>query len=241
MKVRRLVRQVLGVAVLAWLFAPAAFGQQTDIIHRYSFTNDASDSVGTANGTLMGDAVISGNQVVLDGTAGTYVDLSAVGPDIGFLTDATFEAWVTVDMIANWARIFDFGQDTTNNMFLVPSNGSNGVPRFALTTGGAGMEQQVQAAPPFPVGTETHVAVTIDSVNQIATLYINGLVAATIYNYSNAPYLMGATINNYLGRSQYAGDPYLTGSIDEFRIYARALADTDIATSYANGPDGTPP
>ena len=43
--------------------------------HRYSFTTDASDSVGHADGTLEGAATISGGQVHLDGTRGTYVNL----------------------------------------------------------------------------------------------------------------------------------------------------------------------
>ena len=38
--------------------------------HRYSFTKDASDSVGHADGTLEGAATISGGQVHLDGTRG---------------------------------------------------------------------------------------------------------------------------------------------------------------------------
>ncbi len=43
--------------------------------HRYSFATDASDSVGHADGTLEGAATISGGQVHLDGTRGTFVNL----------------------------------------------------------------------------------------------------------------------------------------------------------------------
>jgi hypothetical protein len=239
MKMRCIIRRGLGAAVVAWLFAAPAFG--SDIIHRYSFTADASDSVGGADGTLMGDATISGGQVVLDGTAGTYVDLSAVGNDIGNLADATFEVWVTWQDPANgyWQRIFDFGMDTTTNMFLTPHPNAHG-PRFALTLNGGGDEQQVETASPFPFGVETHVAVTLDAANQIGSLYVNGQIAAIIYGYTNTPSQMGATTNNYLGKSQY-NDPYFNGSINEFRIYNRALSAADIATSYAGGPDGTPP
>jgi hypothetical protein len=230
---------MLAAAVVAWLFAAPAFAQ-SDIIHRYSFTADASDSVGGANGTLMGNATISGGQVVLDGTDGTYVDLSAVGNDIGNLADVTFETWVTWNLQNPWSRIFDIGQDTTNNMFLTPNNGNIGTVRFAATAGGFSKEQQVTITSQLPDGTATHVAVTIDAANQIGTLYLNGMPAAIIFNYSFTPSLLGATVNNYLGKSQYA-DPYFTGSIDEFRIYNRALSASDIATSYAGGPDGTPP
>ena len=47
----------------------------TVLKHRYSFSTDASDSVGHADGTLVGAASISSGQVHLKGTRGTYVNL----------------------------------------------------------------------------------------------------------------------------------------------------------------------
>jgi hypothetical protein len=167
------------------------------------------------------------------------VDLP-LGDTIGNLTNATFEMWVNWNLQGSWSRVFDFGQDTTNNMFLTPRNGNIHTMRFAATTGGFATEQQITITNQLPDGAATHVAVTIDADNQIATLYMNGMPAAIIFNYSFTPSSLGATGNNYLGKSQYA-DPYFTGSIDEFRIYNRALSASDIAASYAGGPDGTPP
>jgi hypothetical protein len=43
-------------------------------------------------------------------------------------------------------------------------------------------------------------------------------------------------VNNYLGRSQWA-DPYFNGLIDEFRIYSVPLAASEIAATYALGPN----
>jgi hypothetical protein len=39
---------------------------------------------------------------------------------------------------------------------------------------------------------------------------------------------LGETTENFLGRSQYAADAYYFGSLDEFRIYDRALSDEEI-------------
>ena len=47
----------------------AAGNPATVLQHRYSFTTDASDSVGHADGTLEGAATISGGQVHLDALA----------------------------------------------------------------------------------------------------------------------------------------------------------------------------
>ena len=103
--------------------------------HRYPFTTDASDVVGTANGILQGGASIANNQLVLDGVSG-YVSLPAglVAAD----TNITLEAWVTNTVSATWSRIFDFGSGTTVNMFLTPVAGGTGALRFAITTGGNG-------------------------------------------------------------------------------------------------------
>src|SRR5205085_2503960 len=110
-----------------------------------------------------------------------------------------------------WQRIFDFGMDTTNNMFLTPHPGAHGT-RFALTINGGGDEQQIETAIPFPSGVETHIAITIDADNQVGTIYLNGQVVGLTYGYTNTPGLLGATANNYLGKSQY-NDPYFNGSI----------------------------
>ena len=48
------------------------------------------------------------------------------------------------------------------------------------------------------------------------------------------PSSLGSTANNYLGKSQYP-DPYLNGSIDEFRIYNVGLSAAEIAATSALG------
>jgi hypothetical protein len=44
---------------------------------------------------------------------------------------------------------------------------------------------------------------------------------------------MGATTQNWIGRSQYSSDPYLNGYVDDFRIYTRALTASEIAALAA--------
>jgi len=79
------------------------------LTHRYSFTTDASDSVGGANGTLMGAATVSGGKLVLDGSFGTYVDLPASEINIATNTAVTFETWVTFGDAQTWGYLFGFG------------------------------------------------------------------------------------------------------------------------------------
>jgi hypothetical protein len=57
--------------VMAFLALSAGPASAQTLMDRYSFTTDASDSVGANNGTLQGDASIaSGGGLSLDGGAG---------------------------------------------------------------------------------------------------------------------------------------------------------------------------
>ncbi|NLK42487.1 MAG: cellulase family glycosylhydrolase, partial [Planctomycetes bacterium] len=86
------------------------------------------------NGALNGDAVWTegrfANAIYLNGTDG-YVSLPTGVVD--GLTDVTISAWVNLDTISDWSRIFDFGNDTKESMYLTPRNGS-GVLSFAVST-----------------------------------------------------------------------------------------------------------
>lgn len=67
-----------------------------------------------------------------------------------------------------------------------------------------------------------HVAVT--KVGNVATLYVNGAVVGTNINMTLSPSDLGITTQNWIGKSQFSTDPNLAGSIDDFRIYNRALS-----------------
>jgi hypothetical protein len=54
-------------------------------------------------------------------------------------------------------------------------------------------------------------------------VYLDGDLAASGPT-ATLPRDLGNTTQNWLGRSQYAADAYFSGSLDEFRIYNRALS-----------------
>ncbi len=228
-------RRFLLAAVLT-LLGTAGAGS-ADVIHRWSFNGDPSDSVGGADAILMGGASVDGSQLQLDGVD-SYAVLP-IGDDLLNLTNCAFEGWVTWNRtpVDAWERIFDFGNDTVENMFLTPRNGNNGRVRFSITIDGGGDEEQTTSGYHFPTGTEVHFAVVINADYGINTLYLNGLPAAVTYGNMLTPYVFDTPMmNNYLGKSQY-NDPYFMGSINEFRVYNAALSDDDVYNSYLAGPD----
>jgi hypothetical protein len=198
--------------------------------YRFNETSGTSAADATGNGktaTLAGGATWvagqSGNAVNLSGTA-QYVTVPA-----GILSGATaftIATWVRLDAIANWARLFDFGSGTSTGMFLTPRS-SSGTARFAITTSGSGGEQRINAPAALPTGAWTHVAVTL--AGGVGILYVNRAEVARTSTMTLTPASLGSTTQNWIGRSQYSGDPYLDGAVDDFRIYSRALSASEIA------------
>jgi hypothetical protein len=248
------VRFLFHGAVLAAALGLAGPASAT-LVHRYSFTTDARDSVGTANGAAaqlrdangpVGSPVtFQSGQAVLDGTGG-YIDLP--NGIVSGLTNLTLETWVTWTGAGNWQRIFDFGtgdvgEDTDgskrpasalNYLFLTPQSSATGRTRLAITdqSNGAGQERPVlDDTDIFPYN-EVHVAVVYGPSG--AHLYINGVEKAK--GAVSIPLSAVKDVNNWLGRSNWP-DPLFAGTFNEFRIHDSLLTSQAVAASAAGGPD----
>jgi hypothetical protein len=162
-----------------------------------------------------------GNAVRLAGT-GDYVDLpKSIASGLG---DFTISAWVKPAADTTWSRVLDFGTGTTKYMFLTVNAG--GGPRFAITTGGSGGEQQLTSSTQLPLNTWSHLAVTLSGTT--GTLYVDGKAVATNDQMTLHPSDLGDTTQDWIGRSEF-GDPYLNATVDDFAIYSRALSASEVA------------
>lgn len=187
----------------------------------------AADSTGNGvTGTLNNGASWTtgneGNAVDLSGS-NQYVSL----PDdiIENLSDFTIAAWVKVESTSNWMRIFDFGDSNGRYMFLTPRAG-DGKVRFAIGTNYYYNEDFVEGTAALPTNQWVHVAVTLSG--KVGRLYVNGELVGANAEMNLTPFQVGGTSQNWIGRSQYGGDPYLNGQVDDFRIYSNALPSGDI-------------
>ncbi|WP_373231214.1 LamG-like jellyroll fold domain-containing protein [Cohnella sp.] len=185
-----------------------------------------TDSAGSSNGTLNGGASWtagkSGQGVSLDGTD-DYISFPAL---VQGYTDFTISTWVKLDALHTWDRIFDFGSGTNAYMLLTPKSGSNTL-RFTITNSGGGGEQFVESAKSIPTGAWMHLAVVLSG--STAILYVNGEEVAR-NTISLTPARLGTLTNNYIGKAQYTGNPYMQGTVDDFRVYNSALSASDLSS-----------
>jgi hypothetical protein len=222
-------------------------GLRDALVHRYRFEGAGTtvrDTKGTAHGTLIGAALPdNGTLTLAGGTSDQYVDL----PNrlISGLQDVTIEAWVTWSGGDPWQRIFDFGDSTAasegtqdmgrSHLFITPQgSGSSGTNLLALFRTPAG-EVVAQAAAPLATNVMKHVAVVVDGAGDLMTLYLDGQPAASIA--FTAALSDVNDINNWIGRSQWLVDAEFGGVVHELRIYAAALGSSQLANSFAAGPD----
>ncbi|WP_427917815.1 beta-L-arabinofuranosidase domain-containing protein [Streptomyces sp. cg40] len=200
--------------------------------HRFDETSGTAASDATGNGRTA--QLVGGAAWLADGLLGGAVTLDGVDGHVALAEDLlagasaySLATWVRLDgRPGTWSRIFDLGTGVTANMFLTPLSG-DGTLRYAITAGGAGAEQRIDAEP-LPTDRWVHVAVAYG--DGTAVLYVDGAEAGRNAAVTVEPRRFGNHVRaGYIGRSQYA-DPYLKGAVDDFRVYGRALSAAEVAT-----------
>ena len=203
----------------------------------YEMEEDLSDSSGSKlNGTsdfslyyddesLSTGAFNLGSALILNGID-QYVNVP-VGNLLPTLTDSTYSIWFNIDSesTGSYMRAFDFGDDTTNYMFLCVRTGSTGGPEFALRSpdSDSAAEQDVGGSSGLSEGWH-HLAAVINGTTM--SLYADGTLLESDET-DTLPADLGATANNWLGQSQFEDSLY-DGLLDDFRIYNRALSEGEV-------------
>ena len=94
---------------------------------------------------------------------------------------------------------------------------TTGTLRFTIRNNGS-VEQNIVGPSALPTGGWHHVAVTLNG--STGTMYLpDGQAVGSNTGMTIKPSDLGATTQNWIGRSQWSVDPYLDGRVDDFRIY----------------------
>jgi len=215
------------------------------VYHFNSSVNDATsngknltdNSTADLSGSKIGNGRRLNNNPFVTSASSSLQYLQLPNNMFSSVADFSFEGWVWIDAATtSWERIFDFGRNTTFNMFLCPSigNATTGIKRFAITKNGNGAEQQISSATSTSTAAWHYFVVTINNSNNTGTLYYDGASNASNASMTLRPDSLGADNSNYFGRSQYTADEGLYGNFDEFRLSNTVRNANWITTSYNN-------
>ncbi len=148
----------------------------------------------------------------------------ATNPIAGCTTELTVAAWIKLDEVQPWARVFDFGTATTRFIYLAPSDGAG--MHFAMVSENGAFDLVSPTVPVSADGMWHHVAATV-AADGTVTLYADGAAGARGTSANVTPADFASMTDLWLGKSRFP-DPYLHGAIDEMRIGCRALTADEI-------------
>ena len=263
-------RRLIPGALLLLTGAMSAAGPQqaaAAIAHRYSFTTNANDSIGTAHGAVVDagvpTAVFAGGQLDLSANTGqgsnnitedafvnfpnNIVSAAANGGTAGQLT---IELWATSSENRNWAALFSAGTSNAGEdvspggnaadyIQIIPQNGQNGLIRTTTHAANVGAEGFVDYTAAMSTTEQTHLVTVYD---QSAGL------PGTISLYVNGsligtnPMATGFNLSTLNDNNIWIGrsqwpDSLFDGKVNELRIYDSSLSAADALSHAVFGPD----
>lgn len=188
------------------------------LILSYDFDTNAE----SAQKLLSGGAVITegagldGAGLVLDGASG-YMQL----PENILRDKMTISIWLKRDSCTGYERLFDFGSGDDSYFSFAPTFGS-----AVLSVGG----DSSWFSMPVNRVTDEWQMFTVTADGNTYCYYLNGEPMGDPVEGKYSLSEIDDT-ENYIGMSR-RGDPYLHGTVDEIKIYNRALSQEEIYDMY---------
>jgi len=169
----------------------------------------------------------------LTSSLSSYITLP---PFIPSSTGITFSIWFSLASTpGDWARLIDFSaiinKPVVNGNYsslLLSFNSSKLIGQIIVGQYTSAIAYSIVSPTTLSTSTVYHAVWTISSSGS-QTLYLNGASNATAAGVMN----IDTHVFCYLGKSAYSSDPYLNGSISDFRMYNRALSAGEVSVLYA--------
>jgi alpha-L-arabinofuranosidase len=228
-----MTRSSRAVAFLALLFATAAppLHAQTETPAAYLKFDEgtgtvAADSSGNGHAaTLFGGAtwttgLVGPSALATPGTGGSYAEIPT--PVVDTTRSFTVAAWVKLNNLDGWQTFVSEDGDVLSSFFLQLRADSR---QFSFTVPYDFFVLPLSGFTP-EVGRWYHLAGVYDAAAQSASLYVNGVLADTVYNVVAGP----ATGPTAIGRGKFAGNPvdFVNGAVDDVRLFQAPLAPPEV-------------
>ena len=208
--------------------APAPPRSPTDgLLLDYKFEGGATDSSGKGrNGTAQGNPTFAegrvGKGLVLDG-AGSFIDSGPAPAELG--QSFTVECWVKPDAVQNvHANIFG-NHDHGGVGFVMQQDGAQ-PNRFAVSYGAGWNKLSITRPVQLTPGKWQHVAMV--KTPETLAFFLNGAAVASVP--ATAPMAASPTTLR-VGLGFSGPERAFRGSIDEFRVWNKAVTDFSLALS----------
>jgi len=194
----------------------------------------SNTTAGTSTLTITSTGVTTQN-ITLTANADNALDFDGADDKVTLptsvvngLTNFTFEAWVNPSSHSSLQRVLDCGRNGSYYMLFAVDNGK---PFFAISSNGY---PTIQTTATIPLNTWSHIAVVLNDVTDVVTIYINGQVAASSNSMTKNPSNIGTISSADMGNSSIYPGQLFKGKMDEVRIWSTARTASEIANNYLN-------
>jgi len=200
----------------------------------------AADASGNQHAaTLLGATgwtagLVGPSALAVPGTPGSYAETPTAIVDT--TQSFTVAAWVKVKQIGGYQTFVSQDGAVQSSFFLQLRGDSN---QFSFTVPYDFFVLPQSGFTPEP-GRWYHLAGVYDAAAQSASLYVDGVLADTVFKVVAAP----STGRTAIGRGKFAGNPvdFANGAIDDVRFYQTGLAAADVLrVAQVGNPGLTPP
>jgi|GEM_PF-1259719 len=184
-------------------------------ISMYGNNGTVTDAIATSDGRLGGAFVFNGVNSVID--AGNSTSLNMIN-------SFSIEMWIKRRALStSFVELLRRDSSDTYSLYTFTNSESVAV-RFKDNVS----VHHVGTGTAVPTGVWNHLVGTYDG--QYLRVYLNGLLAV---ENSIGSYTLGTPSNNLIiGRDDAIAGRYFNGTIDEVRVYSRALSGSEVAQHY---------
>jgi len=204
----------------------------TGLLAHYELEGNANDSAGTADGTVTGGTFVAGSfEQAISFGGSDYVDCGNPS-QLDFGTgDWTISAWVNAPSSTDQMNIFSKGGDSAGGIRYMLSVGETTDHMLVLTVDDNATKVQNTSSVVVDDGQWHHVVGTRDASG--LHVYVDGFEDGSAVSLSSSYDLSGTSqANAYIGAGwnfeTSVVQKFLTGMIDEVRVYNYALSSAEV-------------
>lgn len=210
--------------------------------HRWSFTTDGTDSIGSVTCEIAGTAAIAdGSLRLLGGTSRENSgNIAGITNTLNASESLTIEGWMTMSQFQGWSKGWMFGNSTDPYSYIdfTPRAGDRNLPSMSIDVGPTDEANTRANNNPevWVLDKEYYVACVYDSTRDTMYMYIDGVLADSASMGGRRPNQLNAS-EAWIGSAVGFGDADFNGSFNELRIWPGPITAAQIAADFAAGPD----